>query len=314
MAETFGGLELRLSQLPHGASIHQDVLDGFVNDRTQALIAFHPWQRLNVNAMLQTPASFTTGTVAVANGSTSVVLTGGSFTSAMTGRRFRADNQPQFYTFTFVDANDGTIDRPYEGPTVTAGAVNIWQAIYVLPENVDFFQSIECPRLLIDLDQTTQELLDLNDAGRQLIPDQIGTGPGVLAPLQFAPYQDDPVSGNSQIELYPGPVVAEGLPTRYRAKLVRFNSDTDAAKAFPDWIDTGVIAAGVEADLYALAGNMAMVEKKEKDWENGLMRMVTQDNQRVVPQQMRMASRWVQHRIDRATGGDELREIRYQQM
>jgi hypothetical protein len=304
MAETFGQFKARLSQLPIGANVADDTLDGYVNDTIELILDYHPWVHLQSSTVIQTPASYTTGTVNIANGVTTGVLTGGTWTSAMNGRRIRFVNRNEFYVFTFVDAANFSIDRPYEGPTNTAAAFKLWQAVYTLPSLVDFFQSIEVPRLELDLDQISQEYLDEIDPGRVL-----GLTDG---PYAYALYPDT-AAGLSQIELYPGPEIQEGLPARYRAGVARF-TDTDSQTLLPTWIRSSVLFSGCEMMLYQAKGDTANKESKKIEFLDRLKNMATMDNQRIVPMPMVMAARYTQHRIDRATGSDSLRWQRWQLM
>jgi hypothetical protein len=242
--------------------------------------------------------------VAITNGLTALVGTDTVWTTAMTGRRIRIAGGAEFYTFTFGTTTTGTIDRAYEGDTETAASFRIWQAIFELSDVVDLFQSIEVPRLGVDLDQRSQEYLDFIDPGRKQ-----DTG----GPWCFAPYQDSS-DGSSQIELYPGADEAESLPMRYRKTIARFVYPDDTADEFPNWIDTATIFAGVEADLYMLQGDTGAKQIKEEDFMEGLKQMVRQDNQRIVPSTMRMADRYTHHRKERAMGGDALRQSRLNRM
>ena len=294
MGETFGDFRGDLSKLPHGAEVDEDILTRFINNRTQAMLSAFPWTRLDSSATLQVPAFYDTGTIAVSEGGTALTLTGGTFTTAMTGRRIRIAGRDEFYIFTFATSSTGTLDRAYEGSDETAASFRIWKAIYTLPELLDYLKSIEVPRLGRDLDQVSQEYLDgvVNDPGRTRYGD----------PECYAPSPDSS-AGLPQIELYPGPEIAEGLPVRFRTDVARFDSD-DTDVEFPDWVDTQVLFVGVEADLYGLQGDIGMKESKERDWKDGLEMMISADIQRIAPSTMRMGDEWVQHRIDRASGGD----------
>lgn len=304
MPETVGLLLMRATKLPHGAACDPEILINYLNARTQRMLRHHPWTRLNVNSQLVVPAAYLEGTIAITNGLTALVGTGTTWTTGMTGRRIRIANGPELYTFTFLTTTTGTIDRAYEGETETAASFRIWQAIFELPSAVDFFQSIEVPRLGLDLDQKSQEYLDSIDPGRKQ-----DTG----GPWCFAPYQDA-ANGNSRIELYPGADVAESLPIRYRQTLARFVYPDDTGDEFPQWVDADVIFMGIEADLYAMQGDGGMKQVKEADWEKGLAEMVRQDNQRIAPQVMRMSDRLTLHRRERAMGGDALRQSRLNRM
>jgi hypothetical protein len=291
VGETFGDFMGDLGKLPHGAEVDADILTRFTNNRMQAMLARFPWTRLDSNVTIQVPAFYDTGTIAVSEGGTALTLTGGTFTAAMTGRRIRITaTREEYYTFTFLTGSTGTIDRAYEDTTETEATFRIWKAIYTLPELTDYLQSIAIPRLGRDLDQVSQEYLDsvVNDPGRTLYGD----------PQCYAPAPDS-AAGLPQIELWPGPEIAEGLIARYRTDVVRFRTQ-DTSLEFPDWIDTQVLFVGVEADLYGLHENLTMKGSKEQDWKDGLKSMVNADIQRMAPSVLRMADEWTQHRVERA--------------
>ncbi len=69
------------------------------------------------------------GTVAVTQGSASVVGTGTAFTAAINGQQFRASGAPDVYTLTFVDATHATLDRPWTGATAANAAYAVTRAI-----------------------------------------------------------------------------------------------------------------------------------------------------------------------------------------
>lgn len=290
MGEQYGKFKMDLAQLPHGNGVHPDLLDRYINNRLQQMLSSFPWTRLSVTSILQVPAAYTTGTISILNGATTGVLTGGTFTADMQGRRIRIAAGPEFYVFNFVDATNFSIDREYEGDDVTDAGFRIWQAIFTLPTPVDIFRSVAVPRLGIELEQKSKAWLDARDPSRTA-----DTG----GPFLFVP-ADDSVDGFPQIELYPGADTAEGLPIDYRMKVNRMS---DAKEEFLDWIDTEVIFAGVEADLYALKGNGAMKQMKEAEFQNGLKGMQDQDVQRMSAGVLQMDPAWTQHRIERAAGG-----------
>lgn len=111
--------------------------------------------------ILSTEAFYDTGTVAVTNGANTVVLTTGEFTADMDGLPIRIDGDSVDYTFTYVDANNGTLDRVYEGTTDTSATFKIapagqWMVeLYERPTEqiiVDYDYLYRLPRLVNDND------------------------------------------------------------------------------------------------------------------------------------------------------------------
>src|ERR1035438_8829336 len=143
---TYGQVKLRLTQAFPGVSL--DLIEGFINDRYAEILGELPWTRLNVQMTLQTTAPYSTGTVAVVNGSNAITLSGGTWTAAMSGMKFYLVAPPAaidspypdpavgpIYTFTFVTGTTGTLDRAYGEATNTAAPYSIFQNIYTLPAN-----------------------------------------------------------------------------------------------------------------------------------------------------------------------------------
>jgi len=95
----------------------------------------HYWHELYQDWEKVTPSAYSTGTVAVTNGSTTVTGSGTTWTSAMTGRQIVIDDgggQP-YYTFTYVGATSGTLDRAYQGATDTSSTYTIAEYYVEMP-------------------------------------------------------------------------------------------------------------------------------------------------------------------------------------
>jgi hypothetical protein len=114
---TYGDIKFRLTKAFPGVDL--DLIEGWINDRYAEILGELPWQRQNVKSVLVTLASYTTGAVALTQGSTAVTGVGTSWTSAMNGRALRTPPRREFYQFTYVSSTSGVLDRPYEGTPIT---------------------------------------------------------------------------------------------------------------------------------------------------------------------------------------------------
>jgi hypothetical protein len=290
VAETFGQIRGVCAKLPSGAGVDLDIVGRYLNDRIQTIVRHIDWTRLKGETTLQTTAIYETGTVAITNGLTALTLTGGTWTAAMTGREIRLQEDDPFYLFTRTGATTGTIERAYEGETVTEATYRIFQRIYALPSDLGSIKSLKIPFTDADLDQTELEDLDKRDPARVVYG----------RPATFVPVKDSAdVPPVPQVELWPIPEVSEGYPLRYQKKVARI---TSTATYIQDWISTECLFAGVEADLLALSKDYAGAQSKEQKFISLLAEMVKEDCRRRVPQQLRMADRLVRHRGDRALG------------
>ena len=108
---------------------------------------FHDWPfYLDFrNGVLTTTDDYSTGTVDLTNGSTSVAGNSTVFTSAMVGRKIRVQGEKAYYRIAVFTAADGagalTLDNAYQGTTGTSLSYEIFQDEYRLNANVDKYKS-----------------------------------------------------------------------------------------------------------------------------------------------------------------------------
>lgn len=203
---TYGGLKLRLTQMFPGISL--DLIEGWCNDRYQEIMAELPWTRENVQAVLQTRAPYSTGTVEATQGSSAIALTGGVWQTSMTGLAFRVTGQNDFYEFLYTGPTTGSLDRPFAGPTVTKGAYSIYQTIYQLPSDCRLLEDDAFTSSLGQMTRFTHEQLSASDPTRAM------TG----TPNAWASYMDDQsVPPNMQVEIWPIPDAATALQYTYQS-------------------------------------------------------------------------------------------------
>lgn len=293
MARTLGQVREIILKTPHGAGQDLLLLTERINGRYQEILNMHPWSRLRTQGTLTTVADYDTGTVAIDNGLMAVTLTDGTFPTALSGGRIRIGTEPSWYVFTRTGATTGTIERAFEGDTVTDAAYQLWQPIYSLPSDCDNVLSISVPSQRWELDKKSPEWIDEQDAAREQID----------FPMVWADYSD--ASSLSRIELWPGPTEAEGLPLSYTTAGTMFDSVTDAAVAFPDWVDTDAIIAGVEADILSDMGS-PMAAVKEAKFAAKVAAMFSEDCQRRAPIHLAMSDRYVAHRVARELDDDRV--------
>jgi hypothetical protein len=281
--------------LPHGAGCDPVILDGYINARYREILDKFDWSRLVKTSTIQTVAPYDTGTVAVVEGSNAVTGSGTTWTAAMTGRQFRAAGRSEFYAFTRTGNTTGTLDRVYEGDDASGVGYKIFQPYYALPSDLRVLESIKVPQAGRDLDQRNREWLDMLDPSREIFGE----------PELWAPYDDDSTP-LPQIELYPIPIRAEGLPIRYLTAKARLAATTDV---LPEWMNEECLIAGVEWNLYTLTGDLASAGEKKSEFYTTLQDQMRLETRRTVPEQMRMAPRFTSHRRARVWGNDDDDEL-----
>ena len=235
---TYGDVKFRLVKAFPG--VDADLIEGWISDRYYEILAVLPWTRLSVEAVLQTTAPYATGTVAVTLGSANITLTSGTWTTGMSGRAFRVGTRNEFYEFLYVSATTATLDRVYEGPTAAAAGYQIFQHVYPLPT--------DC-RLLEDDAFNTFELGEIRRMSRGQLNASQPFSNSYGTPQIWASYMEDgSTPPRMQIELYPIPNLAVGIPFNYVAEGPAL---TDTSQILQVWMQPAALIESVTASIKA---------------------------------------------------------------
>lgn len=232
---TYGEIRAFLKQWAADAPL--PLLDGWIQDRYQAILDRLDWDRLKGQATLVTAASYATGTIALTNGSTTVTGTGTTFTSAMTGRLFRVSGESQYYTFTYVSSTSGTLDRAYQGETASGLSYRIDKNLFQAPSDARIIDTLRCLDPERELHRMSIEDADSNFPGRNVYG----------APLHYVIHMDSVTTPpRIQTELLPIPdsVTTIGLWYDYEPSIPNATSTS-----ILPWMRPAAIKAGVQADI-----------------------------------------------------------------
>ena len=279
---TYGEIRARLAIVAPG--LHLTVLDGFLNDRYTQILDRLDWRRIRKETVIQTVAVYETGTVALTNGLNTVTGTGTTFTSAMTGRLFRNVLDNAYYTFTYVSATSGTLDRVYEGETGTGLTYKIAQNRYTLPSDckiIDGARLLDPPGELI---KKSAAELDFMAPHR----------PTYGAPEFWAPSLDDssdPPLG--RIEFYPIPDEVTSIVVAYTAEQAALSSTS--VTVLP-WVRPAAMVEGTMADIRRLEKDPSLAASHEARFETLVADMIRTLAFERGPQQLAMAGRFTRHR------------------
>lgn len=200
------------------------------------------WMGMFVRGQIPTSGFIQGGSVQVTQGSTSVVGTGTSWTSAVVGMQFRIGYNTPASTITFVDVLNQvlTLEMPWASPSFNAQGYFIAQYFYSIP-NIRYIHTarnlIMAWRLRMDLNQQT---LDTMDPWRQ----------STFSPFALAQMPTD-ANGNYQVELYPVPSIVQALP--YIAVVQPPNLVLDTA-TLPPYIRTDIVVKYALADAKVYRG------------------------------------------------------------
>jgi hypothetical protein len=282
---TYGDLKFRLLKAFPGLDL--DLLEGWIGDTYAEILGALPWTRLNVQAILETTAQYTAGLVQVTLGSQTVTLTGGTWDSTMGGRGFRVSPRTEFYEFTYVSATSGSLDRPYEGPTSTTAGYQIFQNVYPLPANCRLLNDDAFTSRLGQMQRTTHGQLE------QTAPWRTVNG----IPLFWASYMDDnSTPPRMQVELYPIPEIAVGLPFSYVA-----DADPLSATnfAFQVWMQPAAMLEGVTAKIKAYLKDYTGAAMHMSNAKLALLNMLSSEAQGMAPASMQLDPYFTRHRCGR---------------
>lgn len=282
---TYGQLKFRLVKQFPGVDL--TLIEGWINDRYAEVLGELPWSRQNVQAILETTAPYKTGTVAVTQGSAAVTLTGGTFTTQMSGRSIRAAADSAFYTFTFATGTTGTLDRPYEGTSAAAAGYSIFQNIYPLPANCRLLKDDAFSSVYGEMRRFSDGELDESD------PSRVMTG----TPTVWASFMDDSSTPpKMQVELWPIPDKALGIPFTYGADADYLSDTSIILKA---WMQPAALVEGVTAKIKRHLEDYAGAQLAMLDAKNALANMRTSEAQGMAPAVMKLDSYYTSHRAKR---------------
>lgn len=286
---TFGDINFRLSKEFPG--VDADIRAGIINDRYTQILDRLAWSRLDAETVLQTVARYTTGTLAVAAIGTALTLTGGTWTTAMTGRQIHIAGRSEYYTFTYVSATTGTLDRAYEGDAETEATYTISQSILTLPAACRIVRSIRNLSVAVPIEKRDRASGDVTDPARLL------TGP----PVRWNDWKDSTATPPPpQVELWPSPDLVYSLAVSYTAEQTTFGA-ADTGVSFLPWTRPAALIAGCRADLNMLPtnSNLGLADMHESLFEKRLAEMVNDESRRQGGSQMTMQSAYTRHRQQR---------------
>jgi hypothetical protein len=311
---TWGQLRFQLQTGAPG--VPADLLDEFLNTTYEAVLEATDWQGLKYHCAVQTLAAYqsATDTVTLTVGQTGVTGLGTNWGSSQSGLKFYRPGDTPTYVFTQTGATTATLDRPYEGNgidaagTVYLGAAYVlMQNVYALPSDVRTVVSVLDPMTGFPLQPFSQDRLDQSAGPRTLVQD----------PVSYAITDDSGESGGAvvhQIEFFPPPVHARAMSVEYVHAALAFDGASTQTSPLP-FVSTGVLLDGARAKVArhlagsaeapaAAAGYSVQANSYEALFQLGLRRMLLLEHSQKRPKAtMRMADRFVRHRMARAARG-----------
>lgn len=281
---TYGELRYRVITRVPGSNL--DLVDGWLLDRYTQILDRLQWRRMDAEAVLVTVAPYTDGTLAVTNGSDIATLTGGTFTSDMTGRAIRIASRDEFYEFNFVDAGTVQLDRVYEGDTDAAAAYSVWQSVYPLPTDLRILKSISAPGW------------DMTRLSRAEINQSANTREATGRPRTYSLYMDDSSDPpQPQIEVYPVPDDVYSLTISYTLEAPAI---AGTGTSLLPWLRPSAIVAGATSDALAAAKDFTGAQWELGKYEQYVGDMTRTESYSRGPQRIKLADWMTRHNVERA--------------
>lgn len=276
---TFGEMRFRLMKDAKGCD--PDLMDGWINDRHQRMLRCYPWKHLRIDYLFSSVAPYATGTAAVTLASSTIVGAGTTWTAGMSGRKFRATPDSQFYIFTQTGNTTGTLDRPYEAATNAAVGYSLFQDLFAMPAEALYVTGVRLlsgPGRALRLAGETE--INLLDPARTATPG---------APKWYTVMGDNSATPpQTQVSLLPYPDAIYGHLARYIKAIARFGID-DTAVAFLPWIREDAIVAGATADYLRSAEKYEAAVVFEKLYDQGIAEMQNFERLSMSPSELRQA-------------------------
>jgi hypothetical protein len=288
---TIGTLKFRLSKA--FPSVDPDLIEGWIGDCYDDILAVLPWSRTEVQSVLITTAPYDTGTVTVTNGSAAVTLDAGAWTAEMTGRAFRIPARNEFYEFTYATATTGTLDRPYEGLSDTEVGYSIYQTVYPLPADARMLADDAFGTFGIwgQVERTTR-------ARMRALGYAYDSSSYPWGPLRWATYMDDASTPpRLQVELYPIPAEAVGIPFTYLAETP---SASNTSTILETWIRPTALIEGTTARIKRQLLDYTGGREHDALYQRAVSSMIGEEARRTGPTEMRLDPYYTAHRRNRA--------------
>jgi len=240
---------------------NSDYAKGIINDAyTRSLPRAEDWNAIVTEDTLQMVAAYSTGTVAVVVGGTTVTGTGTTFTAAMTaanGYRIKISGNRDIYKFTYVSAVSGTITPSLSGPNnITAGTFEIFKDEYDLAGDFDRF--LKNGSVYVYSDGRIQDVI--KEVPRDMFQEEFVNGKSdpIRRVIQT---RNNSVTGRKMVRVNPWPATPYNYPYEYTKKLSPMSDyrtgtvTVTNASATVTGTDTFFLSNVVAGDYFRVDGN-----------------------------------------------------------
>lgn len=221
-----------LDELPPGTELSDLMVQANAAQRTFA--QKHPWEHYKTNDrnLLVLTDPYVTGTVDVTEGSATVTGNGTTFTSAMEGRKFRADGDSAVYIFTtYTSETEFELDRVYDSDTDTDTDYSIYEDTYDLPSDLKRLKRVVNANTGFPMDEITNHIYLDNLTWRSNI---------VVSANSFTLHGVNATTGARQIIFQQSPVEGDTIEFWYSRKVIDVTKP-DSKLDIPDGAEDALV-------------------------------------------------------------------------
>lgn len=256
-----------------------DSITDWLGQAYEYILSQRDWIGLKGRQTLQTGAVYSTGTIAVEEGSDAVVGTGTGWDVAQAGLLIQIVGRNELYTLTPTTATAATLDRDFEGEDNDEATYKLFQRDYELSSLTKSVTRINNPQLGRDLEEKDRdELLSR--------PIQFG------APLYYAlAPEEGEETPRKIVTIWPVPETAMGLPYDIYQSALGFSGLNTFDSPLP-FVSAGFLQNFAIALGHKDPGQSAAAMKVASMFEAA---MHNEENRKVPPTKLKAASRYTRH-------------------
>ena len=282
---TWGEIRRILTKFAPGFDLR--LITDYMNLAYEEFLDARDWKGLDAKGVITASAVYSTGTIAVAEGSKAVTGTGTVWTSAMSGRMLRVDGMEADYTFAYLSATTGELDREFEFDDKDDAGYRLFSHIFGLPQEVKFLTGVRGLTIAQDLERMTQDELD------QFAPTRVVFGePMIWAPGQDSDESSEPVLPS--VELYPIPQYVRSFEYKYRKRPVGFDGSNAGNSPLP-FVPAGYILERVKSEICTDRENFSAADRHRAACTARLAQVQTVETMRQGPMKLQLPDRYTRH-------------------
>ena len=256
-----------------------DSITDWLGQAYEYILSQRDWIGLKGRDTLQTGSVYSTGTIAVEEGSDAVVGTATAWDVAQTGLLIQISGRNELYTLTITDATTATLDRDFEGEDNDEATYKLFQRDYELSSLTKSVTRINNPQLGLDLEEKDRD---------ELLSRVVQFGQPTFYALAPEEGEESP---RKIVTIWPVPETAMGLHYDIYQSALGFSGlntfDSPLPFVSSGFLQNFAIALG-HTEPGMRAASMQVAQMFEQSMHN-------EENRKVPPTKLKAASRYTRH-------------------